>query len=441
MKTFKAFLSLMLALVLCLGVLPAAAQEEQPITITWWSEYTDADLMSKIQEQIIAPFEAANPDIKVEAVGKGDYDRVLQTALATNSGPDIYCTNGPAYSMQFAIDGLAADLTAYSETYNWTANVMDWALDACCYDGKLYSIPTTTETVFLFYNPDMMAENGWEVPTTFDELTAVCDAMMEKGIYPFAFGASDFKAANEWWLTLAFNYYAGRDNVAKALRGEIPWNSPIFVEAVETLNTMWQKGYITGKMSHEITMSDALSLFGEEKAGFVGWATWLLKDLAKYSDNFDFDFTRWPVWNPDTEESLIVGIGSCWAINANTTPEKQDAAARFINFLLEDKERAAALSVTLNGELWIPMEYELTDFPEDTDPKFLRVIEEFNTIPEDAPGLSMWTFWSPSFESYLYENIERVWLNEITAQQLMDEGQMIFEQEFAEGKVPPTPGR
>ena len=81
MKTFKAFLSLMLALVLCLGVLPAAAQEEQPITITWWSEYTDADLMSKIQEQIIAPFEAANPDIKVEAVGKGDYDRVLQTAL------------------------------------------------------------------------------------------------------------------------------------------------------------------------------------------------------------------------------------------------------------------------------------------------------------------------------------------------------------------------
>ena len=87
------------------------------------------------------------------------------------------------------------------------------------------------------------------------------------------------------------------------------------------------------------------------------------------------------------------------------------------------------------------MEYELSDFPEDTDPKFLRVIEEFNTIPEDAPGLSMWTFWSPSFESYLYENIERVWLNEITAQQLMDEGQMIFEQEVAEGKVPPTPGR
>lgn len=188
-------------------------------------------------------------------------------------------------------------------------------------------------------------------------------------------------------------------------------------------------------------MSDALSLFGEEKAGFVGWATWLLKDLAKYSDNFDFDFTRWPVWNPDIEESLIVGIGSCLAINATATPEKQDAAARFINFLLEDKQRAAALSVTLNGELWIPMEYALEDFPADTDPKFLHVIEEFNTIPEDAPGLSMWTFWSPGFETYLYENIERVWLNEITAQQLMDEGQIIFEQELKEGKVPPTPGR
>lgn len=61
MKTFKAFLSLMLALVLCLGVLPAAAQEEQPITITWWSEYTDADLMSKIQEQITPPLRRPIP--------------------------------------------------------------------------------------------------------------------------------------------------------------------------------------------------------------------------------------------------------------------------------------------------------------------------------------------------------------------------------------------
>ena len=431
--------SIFIALILCLSVVPCFADDA--VTITWWSDYTDADLQAKVQKYIVEPFEAANPGIKVEAVGKGDYDRVVQTALATGSGPDVYCTNGPAYSMQFAIDGLAADLSAYSEKFNWSQNVMDWALDSCKYDGKLYSIPTTTETVFLFYNPDLMEANGWAVPTTFEELTKVCDAMIEKGIYPFGFGSADNKAFNEWWLTLAFNYYAGRDNVAKALRGEIPWTSDCFVESISALNDMWQKGYMTDKMALEITNNDAIALFGSQKAGFVGWATWLLSYLPNYCTDFDFAFTRWPTWKEDIENSMLVGIGSCWCINDKTSQEKKDAAALFMNYLLENKQRAAELSVELNGELWIPMQYDLSDFPAETDPKFLKVIEEFNTIPEDAPGLSMWTFWSPKFESYLFENIERVWLNEITPLEYLQEGQPIFEQELADGKVPPIPGR
>ena len=64
-------------------------------------------------------------------------------------------------------------------------------------------------------------------PDYVDELTDICNKMMEKDIMPFAFGAQEFKAANEWWTTLAWNYYAGRDNVAKALRGELPWNSEV----------------------------------------------------------------------------------------------------------------------------------------------------------------------------------------------------------------------
>lgn len=414
--------------------------EDGQVTVVWWNEYTDTELVGKIEKYIIEPFEEAHPDIRIDMQGKGDYDRVLQTALGTKNGPDLFATNGPAYSMQFAVDGLLEDLTPYEEQYDWS-QVRDWALDSCRYQDKLYSIPVTTETCFLFYNKDMFEENGWEPPTTFDELTDICDKMMEKDIMPFAFGAQEFKAANEWWTTLAWNYYAGRDNVARALRGELPWNSEIMVEAIETLNDMWQKGYITNKQSHEITTTDALSLFGTQRAGMVGWATWLLKDLPKYCTDFEFDFVKWPTWNDDVENSMIVGLGSCLAINAQTDQEKKDAAAEFLNFLLEDKDRAAEIAVNLSGELWIPMQYDIESLPDNADPKFVRALEEFNTIPEDAPGLSMWTFWPPKFESYIYENIERVYLGEITPQEFMDEGQKIFEEEFEEGLVPQIPGR
>lgn len=410
------------------------------ITVTWWNEYTDTEMAEKIQQYIIAPFEEANPKIKIDMQGKGDYDRVLQTALSTKNGPDLFATNGPAYSMQFAVDGMLEDLTKYEEQYDWSL-VMDWALDSCRYQEKLYSIPVTTETCFLFYNVDLFEENGWEPPKTYQELLTLCDAMMEKDIIPFGFGAQDFKPSNEWWTTLAFNYYAGRDNVAKALRGELPWNSEIMVKSMEELNHLWQKGYITHQQSHEITMTDGLSLFGSKKAGMVGWATWLLKDLPKYCTDSDFDFVKWPVWNPEVENSMIVGLGSCIAINANAPQENKDAAACFLNYLLEDKDRAAEIAVNMSAELWIPMQYDTETFPENTDPKFLRVVKEFNAIPEDAPGLSMWTFWPPKFETYLYENIERVYLGQISAQELMDEGQKIFEEELAAGVVPVIPGR
>ena len=87
------------------------------------------------------------------------------------------------------------------------------------------------------------------------------------------------------------------------------------------------------------------------------------------------------------------------------------------------------------------MNYDIESLPDNADPKFVRALEAFNTIPEDAPGLSMWTFWPPQFETYIYENIERVYLGEITPQEFMDEGQKIFEEEFEEGLVPQIPGR
>jgi raffinose/stachyose/melibiose transport system substrate-binding protein len=415
-------------------------QDGDRLTITWWVEYTDVSMIDGIKKYIIDPFEAANPGIKIDFQGKGDYDRVLQTALATGQGPDIFNTNGPAYSMQFAIDGLAADLTNYAVQYNWSKNVMKWALDACRYQNKLYSVPVTTETCFLFYNKDMFKANGWNPPTNFTEFLALCDKIMAKGIMPFSFGAQDFKPANEWWTTIAWNQYAGRDNVAKALRGELPWNSPIMVESIVTLNNLWQKGYITNKRSHEITGSDMMSLFGEEKAAMLGWATWLIKFIPKYA-KFEYGFVPWPTWRDGVSNDLIVGIGSCLAVNSRTSDAKKNAAAKFLNFMVEDKNRAADISVALNGEFWIPMVYDLADFPPETDPLFLDTIKRFNNIPPDSPGLSMWTFWPPEFETYIYENIERVYLGQITPQKFLDDGVPIFNRELKAGKVPPIPGR
>ena len=80
--------ALLLAIVLMLGVC-AAATAEEPVTITFWHTYGDAET-PVIDDVIIPMFEAANPDIKVEAIRQsGDFNQMLVTALGTGMVPDV----------------------------------------------------------------------------------------------------------------------------------------------------------------------------------------------------------------------------------------------------------------------------------------------------------------------------------------------------------------
>ena len=84
----KKLFALLLAIVLMLGVC-AAATAEEPVTITFWHTYGDAE--TPVFDDVIFPmFEAANPDIKVEAIRQsGDFNQMLVTALGTGMVPDV----------------------------------------------------------------------------------------------------------------------------------------------------------------------------------------------------------------------------------------------------------------------------------------------------------------------------------------------------------------
>ena len=83
----KKLFAMLLALALTLGVCAAAVAEE-PVTITFWHTYGDAET-PVINDVIIPMFEAANPGIKLEAIRQsGDFNQMLVTALGTGMVPD-----------------------------------------------------------------------------------------------------------------------------------------------------------------------------------------------------------------------------------------------------------------------------------------------------------------------------------------------------------------
>ena len=56
-------------------------------------------------------------------------------------------------------------------------------------------------------------------------------------------------------------------------------------------------------------------------------------------------------------------------------------------------------------------------------------------------GYTTWTFWPPATETYLIEEIERVWAGEITAEEYLQGHQERFDAEREDGAVPPIPAR
>ena len=120
-------------------------------------------------------------------------------------------------------------LDDYAAKLGWNERILPVLLALGRYNGKLYALPKTYETLGLFYNKTLFDANGWSAPKTIAELETLADAMKAKKIVPFGAGNADWRPTNEHYVSLVLNSVAGPENFYKALKGEIPWTSEPFL--------------------------------------------------------------------------------------------------------------------------------------------------------------------------------------------------------------------
>jgi len=139
----------------------------QPATLTWWA-------WAPQDKQLVAAFEKAYPNIKVNLVNAGtgtaEYTK-LQNAIKAGSGvPDIAQIEYYALP-QFALGGSLADLGTdglSSDQGQFSSAV--W--DSVQVSGKLVGLPQDTGPMALFYNKTVFDKYGLTVPTTWAQFAA-----------------------------------------------------------------------------------------------------------------------------------------------------------------------------------------------------------------------------------------------------------------------------
>ena len=69
-------------------------------------------------------------------------------------------------------------------------------------DGT-YAVPYVANAAGILYNKEMFEENGWEIPTTWDEFIELLDTIKESGQRPLYFGFKDTWTCLAPWNAMA----------------------------------------------------------------------------------------------------------------------------------------------------------------------------------------------------------------------------------------------
>ena len=141
-------------------------------TADWWAGF-------------VTDFETAYPDIDltVDVVSWNDIYTVVNTRVANGQAPDIL--NIDVFA-DYQADGLLLPAEDYvsDETY---AKFYESFLEQSVVDGTVWAIPDLASARAMYYNKDILEAAGVEVPTTWDELKAACEAIKayDPNIYPW----------------------------------------------------------------------------------------------------------------------------------------------------------------------------------------------------------------------------------------------------------------
>lgn len=135
-----------------------------------------------VWKQIVADFEAANPNIKVN-VEVSDWDTYwdkLKTQLAANTPPDIFAMDAPLF-LDYQGRGVLLNLQSYvDQNPDMLKDVYPQTLLAYQTPDGYYGLPRDFQTIVLFYNKDMFDAAGVAYPTadwTWDDLRAAAKTL------------------------------------------------------------------------------------------------------------------------------------------------------------------------------------------------------------------------------------------------------------------------
>lgn len=354
--------------------------EIKPRQISWLlSRPADGGVITTMK-QIAADYAKKHPGFSLNLITTPDrpsYIQKYETLAAANKLPELFDTDATPFAAKLAKQGRMIDAEKLLKSLGLYDDYRPAALNYQRFDdGSLYMVPFEFQLEFFWYNKALLEKAGVAVPTSLDDIPAMCTALRKAGITPIALDGQD-----QWPLERYMAYHpfriAGPDYITKLKKGDAKLSDSTGTAAVDWLNQLGQAKCFEDGFS-STGYSDAQGLFTSGKAAMYNIGTWELGSLAtdKLDPSVRSDVDYFTL--PTTKDSVTAaneyvspsGIGM--AVNAKTfDPLVRD----FLKYALTEypKRYAAtgALSPTSNVE---------TAIPDNATPLYKKAVDQANDL-------------------------------------------------------------
>jgi glucose/mannose transport system substrate-binding protein len=279
-------------LAVALGGLPwasAAAPAGRLEIFSWWTAGGEADALSALFAVYHKRYPGAQIVNATVAGGAGTNAKaVLKTRMLGGNPPDSFQVHaGHELIDTWVKTGYMEPLTGLFRSEGWDRAMPRGLIDILSYQGQVWSVPANIHRAnMLWYNKQVLADNGLAPPRTFEEFFKVADALKPKGIVPLVLGDKEGWEAGHTFETVLIGTL-GADGYRGLWTGKTPWTSPGVARALETFKRMlayvnsdhaaltWDEAaqYITsGKGAMQIMGDWTAGWFTSKNFAGYGWA-------------------------------------------------------------------------------------------------------------------------------------------------------------------------
>ncbi len=326
---------------------PAAADTE----LTMYYPIAVGGALTEVVDSIVSDFEAANPDIKVNAIYSGNYDDTRVRALSALASGE------PAQlAVMFSIDAydlIEQDLVVAFEDIDgvnpdWLNSFYPALMANGRIEGKTWGIPFQRSTIVAYYNKELFSAAGLDPespPATWDELISMGKALTNDDSYGLMIPSTGYP----YWMFQALAIQNGKEVMSNDGLTTY-FDDETVVDTLEFWQSLSQEHGImpTGTVEWG-TLRQA---FLEGQTAMMWHSTGNLT-AVKNNASFDFGVAELPA---NVRLGSPTGGGNFYVFK-DTSDEEKAAALRLIEFMTSP-EQAAAWSIATGYMGVSPAAYE-----------------------------------------------------------------------------------